>query len=67
MGLRQAGVTLDGKYVFSVSKTGLDTDCISLYLEAASLYLPPRMTARNEVTNITIRASGGADTEEGLI
>ena len=25
---------------FSVSKNNLDTDCISLYLEAASLYLP---------------------------
>ena len=25
---------------FSVSKSNLDTDCISLYLEAASLYLP---------------------------
>ena len=27
---------------FSVSENNLDTDCISLYLEAASLYLPSR-------------------------
>ena len=30
--------SLDGKYVFSVSRTGLETDCFFLFLEAACLF-----------------------------